>query len=69
MNCPRCKQKTIVTDSRAGVGVVIRVRKCKCGLVFKSAEYLDDSEETNEEFRELKKKAQWDFYKRQKEVQ
>ena len=57
MYCPKCGKKTAVTDSRAGNEIVIRIRKCKCGFIFKTAEYIDQSMETEYEYRELKREA------------
>ena len=64
MNCPRCGKRTFVTDSRTGADAVIRVRKCQCGVVFKTIECMDYSEETEQEYRELKKKAHWNCCER-----
>lgn len=58
MNCPRCGKRTTVTDSRNGKDAVIRVRKCSCGTVFKTVEYMDNTEETDMEYKELKREAQ-----------
>ena len=57
MNCPRCGKRTSVTDSRNGTDIVIRVRKCVCGCRFKTTEYIDNSEETDREYKNLKREA------------
>lgn len=59
MKCLQCGGKTGVTDSRPSIEgtEVIRVRRCKsCGNVFMTFEWVDDSEDLEEEYREVKRK-------------
>lgn len=56
MKCIRCGEKTTVTDSRKGKGIVIRTRKCRnCGKVVRTMEQIDDSEELKDEYRVIRK--------------
>jgi len=40
MNCPTCKTKTTVKDSRIKGSFVIRRRKCPCGKLFSTKEKI-----------------------------
>ena len=70
MECMKCGKKTIVTDSRQSLSGtdVIRVRKCKgCGKVFKTLEWVDDSEDIEEEYRAIHKQKRMRALKREEE--
>lgn len=67
MNCLKCGGKTGVLDSRPSLSKqeVIRKRQCKkCGDVFKTFEWVDDSEDLEEEYREVHRRLQFEHLMR-----
>jgi transcriptional regulator NrdR family protein len=56
VKCPKCEEKTKVTDSRLSLSgkEVLRVRTCpNCFYTFKTMEWEDDSEDMEEEWRAI----------------
>ncbi len=49
MNCPKCRQKMKVVDSRAFSGMVSRYRVCSCGYKCFTKETIDLSENASTE--------------------
>lgn len=59
MICPTCEKRMKVVDTRpSDDGTVYRRYRCEgCDRAYRSIEYLDDSEETKQEYLALKKQA------------
>ena len=57
MRCLDCGKKMYVMDTRHGRGETYRRLRCMgCGVERMSVEYIDDSEDTRQEYLTLKKK-------------